>query len=227
MTEILLIRHAINDWVKTGRLAGWTPGVHLNADGKAQAEALGNHLASVKLAAVYASPLERTMETAEAITAHHPTLSVQQLDGVGEVRYGSWQGEKLSKLRREKMWETVQVYPSRAHFPGGEAIRQAQARAVDAIESLVLRHTNQRIAVVSHSDVIKLIVAHYLGAHIDLFQRLNISPASMTVLHLGAGSRPFIDRVNDTSFLPARPAPAAPSKPRGILSRARQHKRRK
>ncbi len=201
MTEFFLIRHAINDWVSTGRLAGWSPGVHLNDDGKKQAAALGESLANARLAAVYSSPLERTMETAEAIAAHHDGLTVQRLDGVGEVRYGDWQGEKLSKLRREKMWFVVQQYPSRAQFPGGEAIRQAQARAVDALEMLVVRHPNQRVAVVSHSDVIKLIVAHYLGAHIDLFQRIEISPASLTIVRLGA-DRPYIVRVNDTSYLP-------------------------
>jgi probable phosphomutase (TIGR03848 family) len=202
MTEFFLIRHAINDWVSTGRLAGWTPGVHLNQDGRQQAQALGAHLAQTKLAAIYASPLERTMETAEAIAEHHPALTVRPLDGVGEVRYGAWQGEKLSKLRRQKLWETVQIYPSRAHFPGGEAIRQAQARAVDALELLVPQHPNQRVAVVSHSDVIKLIVAHYLGAHLDFFQRIEISPASLTIVRLGS-NRPYIVRVNDTSFLPA------------------------
>jgi len=209
MTEFFLIRHAINDWVSTGRLAGWTPGVHLNDDGKKQATALGESLANRRLAAIYSSPLERTMETAEAIAAHYDGLAVQRLDGVGEVRYGAWQGEKLSKLRREKMWYIVQQYPSRAQFPGGEAIRQAQARAVDALETLAIRHPNQRVAVVSHSDVIKLIVAHYLGAHIDLFQRIEISPASLTILHLGA-DRPYIIRVNDTSYLPAFERPPSP-----------------
>lgn len=201
MTEFLLIRHAINDWVSTGRLAGWTPGIHLNQEGKLQAEALGQRLANVSLAAIYASPLERTMETAEAVAAFHSELTVQPLEGVGEVRFGNWQGAKLSKLRRESLWETVQIYPSRAQFPGGEAIRQAQARAVDALEDLILRHPHQRIAIVSHSDVIKLIVAHYIGAHVDFFQRIDISPASITIIHLSQG-RPFIARVNDTCHLP-------------------------
>ncbi|RPI91491.1 MAG: MSMEG_4193 family putative phosphomutase [Chloroflexi bacterium] len=207
MTEFLLIRHATNDWVNTGRLAGWTPGVHLNEDGTAQAAALADSLAKARIAAIYSSPLERTMETAQAIAAHYPALSVQALEGVGEVRYGKWQGEKLSRLRREPRWEIIQVYPSRAHFPGGEAIRQAQARAVDALESLVGRHPNQRVAIVSHSDIIKLIVAHYLGAHVDFFQRIEISPASLTIIALGTG-RPYIIRVNDTSYLASlRPAP--------------------
>jgi probable phosphomutase (TIGR03848 family) len=201
MTEFLLIRHAINDWVSTGRLAGWTPGVHLNEDGKTQATALGERLAKVNLDAIYSSPLERTTETAQAIAAHHPNLTVQSLEAVGEMHYGTWQGEKLSQLRREKLWEIVQVYPSRAQFPGGEAIRQAQARAVDALETLATRHLNQRVAVVSHSDIIKLMVMHYLGAHLDFYQRLEISPASLTIIHLGTG-RPYIVRVNDTSFLP-------------------------
>jgi probable phosphomutase (TIGR03848 family) len=203
MTEFLLIRHATNDWVKTGRLAGWTPGVHLSEDGRTQAAALGEHLSKAGLAAIYASPLERTTETAQAIAVHYPGLNVQPLEAVGEMRYGEWQGEKLSRLRRQKLWETVQVYPSRAHFPGGEAIRQAQARAVDALESLVARHANQRVAVVSHSDIIKLIVAHYLGAHLDFYQRIEISPASLSIIHLGSG-RPYIMRVNDTGYLPQR-----------------------
>jgi len=208
MTEFLLIRHAVNDYVTTGRLAGWTPGVHLNAAGRAQAAALGTALASARLSAIYASPLERTLETAEAIAAHYPALAVQPLEAVGEVRYGAWQGGKLSQLRRQPLWNTVQIYPSRAQFPGGEAIRQAQARAVDALEALAVQHPQARVAVVSHSDVIKLMVAHYLGMHLDFFQRLEISPASTTVLYLGA-DRPTVQRVNDTSYLPA-PPPRAP-----------------
>jgi probable phosphoglycerate mutase len=205
MTEFLLVRHAINDWVNTGRLAGWTPGVHLNQQGRAQAQALGDRLAKISLGAIYASPLERCMETAEAVAAHHPELAVQPLDALGEVKYGQWQGARLSALRRQKLWQTVQIYPSRAQFPGGEAIRQAQLRAVDALEALVLRHPNQRIAVVSHSDVIKLVAAYYLGAHLDFFQRIDIAPASITIIRLGS-DRPSILRVNDTGHLAALPA---------------------
>lgn len=217
MTEFLLIRHATNTFVSTGRLAGWTPGVSLNDDGRAQAAALGERLAPVKLAAIYSSPLERTVETAEAIARHHPQLAVQPLEDVGEVRYGEWQGARLSRLRKEKLWETVQSYPSRVQFPGGETIRQAQARAVDALEQLVLAHPKERIVVVSHSDVIKLVVAHYLGAHIDFFQRIEISPASVTTIVLGA-NRPHIVCVNDTCHLPRRsPPPRSPNGWRRLL----------
>lgn len=212
MTQLLLVRHAVNDWVDTGRLAGWTPGVHLNNEGEAQASALGTRLAKASLAAIYTSPLERTRETAEAIASHHPHLRVTAADDVGEVRYGRWQGEKLSKLRKDKLWQTVQLYPSRVQFPDGETFRQAQARAVNAIEVFAARHPGGTIVVVSHSDVIKLIVTHYLGAPLDMFQRIAISPASITAIHLG-GDRPYIGCVNDASHNPpAAPAPAAPSR---------------
>jgi probable phosphoglycerate mutase len=191
MTTVLLIRHAVNEWVKTGKLAGWTPGVHLNAEGKAQADALGTRLADAPLRAIYASPLERTVETAEAVAAHHPALSLQLCEGVGEVDFGHWQGEQLSELARRKMWQVIQYTPTRAAFPGGETMRQAQARAVDAIEMLAEQHGGQMIAVVSHSDIIKLVLAYYLGMTLDMFQRIVVSPASISAVQLGYG-RPFV-----------------------------------
>src|SRR3954451_4741552 len=96
MTQILLVRHAVNDFVKTGKLAGWTPGVHLNDEGKAQAEALGKRLADTPIQRLYSSPLERTMETAEAIRQHHLDLQIQAKEGIGEVRYGDWEGMEIA-----------------------------------------------------------------------------------------------------------------------------------
>ncbi len=203
MTTILLIRHAVNDWVKTGKLAGWTPGVHLNEEGIAQAEALGKRLADKPIKAIYSSPLERTMETAGPIAAHHHTLEVQQLGGVGEVGFGIWQGEKIATLAKRKMWQVIQYTPTRAYFPDGETMRGAQTRAVDTLESLVEKHPRDMIAVVSHSDVIKMVLAHYLGMHLDMFQRIVVSPASLSVIQLGYG-RPFVVQVNDISHHPPR-----------------------
>lgn len=200
MTQILLIRHAVNDFVKTGKLAGWTPGVHLNDEGKAQAEALGKRLADASLKAIYASPLDRTMETAAAIAAHHPNLTVQVNEGIGEVRYGDWEGVKIADLSRRKMWQVVQEYPSRAYFPNGETMRGVQVRIVNAIESLVTTHPGEMIALVFHADLIKMALAHYLGVHLDNFQRIVISPASISVLMLGH-SRPYIATMNDTAHL--------------------------
>jgi probable phosphomutase (TIGR03848 family) len=200
MTTILLIRHAVNDYVKTGKLAGWLPDIHLNDEGKAQAEALGNRLADAPLKQIYASPLERTMETAEAIRQHHPELTIQQNYEVGEVRYGDWEGMSIGALRSRKMWEVIQEYPSRAVFPNGETLRGAQTRAVDEIERLVQRHPNQMIAVVSHADIIKMVLAHYLGTHLDNFQRIVVSPASISTLTLGH-SRPYVGVVNDVAHI--------------------------
>lgn len=203
MTQLLLIRHAVNDFVKTGKLAGWTPEVHLNDEGKAQAAALGLRLAKTKIHAIYTSPLERTVETAQAVVAHHPELTLQLLEDIGEVRYGAWQGGELSKLSQRKRWRFVQGIPSRVEFPGGETMRGAQFRAVNAIEAIVEHHPRQTVAVVSHSDVIKMIVAHYLGMHLDLFQRIEISPASLTVLAIHGG-RPAIVQINETAYLPEK-----------------------
>jgi probable phosphoglycerate mutase len=200
MTQILLIRHAVNDYVKTGRLAGWTPGVHLNDEGKAQAEALGKRLADAPIQHLYASPLERTMETAEAIRQFHPHLQIKHQEGIGEVRYGDWEGLEISRLTTRKMWRVVQEYPSRAYFPNGETMRGVQMRAVNAIEDLAAAHPHQMIAVVSHADLIKMVLAHFLGMHLDAFQRIVISPASISTLMLSYG-RPYIATMNDMAHV--------------------------
>jgi len=200
MTTILLIRHAVNDFVKTGKLAGWTPGVHLNEEGQAQAAALGLRLADAPLDHIYASPIDRTMETAQAIAEHHPKLTVEENTDIGEVQYGDWEGKKINDLRQRKMWDVVQEYPSRAYFPNGEAMREVQVRIVNAIEGFVKKHPNQTIALVFHADLIKMALAHYLGMHLDVFQRIVVSPASISTLQLGH-SRPFVVTMNDIAHV--------------------------
>ncbi len=202
MTTILLIRHAVNDFVKTGKLAGWTAGVHLNEEGRAQAQALGKRLAELPLAHIYASPIERTLETAAAIAKHHPQLKVQANAEIGEVLYGDWEGMAIKDLQRRKMWSVVQEYPSRARFPNGETMRAVQTRIVNALEALVRKHPDDMIALVFHADLIKMALAHYLGMHLDVFQRIVISPASISTLHLGH-SRPYIIGMNDVAHLQA------------------------
>ena len=200
MTTILLIRHAVNDFVKTGKLAGRMAGVRLNEEGLAQAEALARRLADAPLRGLYSSPIERTLETAAAIAARHPQLSVTECEAISEVDYGDWQGRAISQLQRRKMWAVVQEYPSRAQFPNGETMRGAQARIVNAIEALLPQHPEQMIALVFHADLIKLALAHYLGMPLDAFQRIVISPASISALSLGH-SRPFIISMNDIAHL--------------------------
>ncbi len=197
MTTLLLIRHGENDYTRTGRLAGWTPGVRLNDLGKRQADQLAEKLKDAPIQAVYCSPLERTRETAEPL-ARAKGLTVEVRDSLGEVRYGRWQGQSLKVLRRQKLWRVVQQLPSAMVFPEGEALRHVQARAVDAIDAIVRAHPKGMVAAVSHSDVIKLIVAHYLGLPLDLFQRLSVDTASVTVLQFGEGG-PALRRLNDTA----------------------------
>lgn len=176
--NLLLIRHATNDWVGK-RLAGWTPEVHLNKEGCAQAAALARRLAEVPLAAIYSSPLERTMETARPLAEAHD-LKVQVHEELGETRYGQWTGRTLEELKEKELWPVVQVYPGGARFPEGESLRETQARVVAALDGIRDSHPGQTVAVVSHSDPIKMAVAHYLGLPLDLFQRLAINPASVT-----------------------------------------------
>lgn len=180
MMHMLLIRHGMNDWVGD-RLAGWTPAVHLNDVGRAQAAALAQRLTEVPLAALYSSPLERALETAQPLASAH-NLTVQAREGLGETRYGEWTGRALKELKEEDLWPVVQSYPGGARFPGGESLREVQARMVAELDAIRDAHPGQIVAVVSHSDPITMAVAHYAGLPLDLYQRLTISPASATAL---------------------------------------------
>jgi probable phosphomutase (TIGR03848 family) len=194
--DILLIRHGENEYTRTGKLAGLLPGVHLNETGQKQAQALAARLSKAPLKAIYSSPLERAMETARPL-ADALRLEVRICEAVREVDVGAWSGKSLKRLARTKLWRDVQQRPSRMQFPEGETFLAAQARAVQAIEQLARAHPKDLIAAFSHSDVIKLVVAHYLGQPVDLFQRLVISTASITCLHLGQG-QPALVKLNDT-----------------------------
>jgi probable phosphoglycerate mutase len=195
MKLLLLLRHAVTE--HTGaRLSGWTPGLHLSDAGRKQAAALAERLQAVPLDAVYASPLERCQETAAALAAGRRGLPVGVLEDLGEVRYGAWTGRPLKELSRHALWRTVQAHPSGARFPDGESLFEMQARAVAALERLRADHPRQTVAVCSHADVIKAVVAHYLGLHLDLFQRLVVAPASVTAV--GFGSAPYLLKLNDT-----------------------------
>jgi probable phosphoglycerate mutase len=202
MATIILVRHGENEWVKKNRLAGWIPGVHLNEKGHQQAQEVARRLAALPVKAVYSSPLTRCLETAAYVADTHQ-LALIQLEEVGEVRYGDWEGQKVKKLARKPEWRMVQFFPSRFRFPGGESLRDVQARAVQALEMLSQQHDKETIVVVSHADVIRLVLAHYLGVHVDLFQRLEISPGSATLLALPADGFVRILRINDDG--PLRP----------------------
>lgn len=216
MTDVLLIRHATNDWVGD-RLAGWTPGVHLNEQGRGQAAALADRLAAWPLQAIYSSPLERAVETAQAVAAGR-NLDIVIEDGVGESRYGDWTGQSIKELAKAPEWLRVQFTPSLARFPNGESLGEMQARAVAAVERLRRQHSSGVVAIFSHADVIKALAAYYAGVPFDLFQRLVIDTASVTWLRFTSHG-PRLIRLNDTGALePPKPEsdkdqPAADQKP--------------
>jgi probable phosphomutase (TIGR03848 family) len=198
MTLLLLIRHAVTE-VTGKRLSGATPGIHLSDEGRSQAAELSERLAPLRLSGIYTSPLERCAETAEAIAAPRG-LEVQELEDLIEVGYGTWTGRPLAQLARTALWKRIQQSPSSVRFPSGETLTEVQRRCVAALDGLAVRHPRAMVAAVSHADVIRLAVAHYAGVHLDLFQRIIVSPASVTVI--GLGDRiPRIIRMNDTGSL--------------------------
>lgn len=198
MTICLLIRHATTDHV--GRvLGGWTPGVHLNALGIEQADALAARLAPLPLAAVYASPLERAQETAARVAARRH-IAVQVAAEAGEVRFGAWTGRSFAELAGDEAWQRWNHLRSMARAPDGETALEVQARIVALLERLRIAHPDACVAVVSHADVIKLALAHVLGVPIDGTRRIEISPASVSTLALDAGDVRVLG-VNDAASL--------------------------
>lgn len=205
MPIILLVRHGENDYVKKGRLAGRLPGVHLNKKGISQAQAVADKLKDAPVKAVYSSPLERTMETAEPI-AKALGLEVIPREGLIEVDFGEWQDQKVKGLSRRKIWRVVQYTPSQMRFPGGESFAEAQYRICRELDTLAGQHeAKDMIVCVSHSDIIKLAVAYYIGLPLDLFQRLSVSPASITPLVVGEGGPRLLALNVDLSFTLPKP----------------------
>lgn len=193
MPTLLLIRHGENDYVKTGKMAGRIPGVHLNERGKKQAEALGEALKDVPIKAIYASPLERAMETAQPIANSHK-LKINQEPDLMDTLIGKWQGRSWKILRLTKAWKIVQNAPSRFRFPEGESFPECQMRIVNVLERVIQKHNKPQdvIAVVFHADPIKLAVAHFLGMPLDHFQRLSCDTGSLTALQVNEANANLI-----------------------------------
>jgi len=214
-TKVVLARHAVT--AQTGPLlSGRAPGIDLSDEGRRQAEALGERLAGLPVSAVFASPIERTTQTATAVAARHG-LAVQPMPGVLEADYGDWTGKKIADLAKTDLWKVVQRTPSRASFPGGESLAAMQARIVAALDALVLGHAGKLVVVVSHADPIKAAIAHYTGVHLDLFQRIVVSPASVTAFEFGKYGVAML-KCNDTGSLEE----LVPSKPAGAATKSKR-----
>jgi probable phosphomutase (TIGR03848 family) len=212
VTLVLLVRHGLT--AGTGNvLTGRTPGIGLDDRGRDQAAALAARLAGVALDAIVSSPLQRCRETAGAVAAARDghQVAVTEDARFAEVAYGDWTGKPIKRLAKEPLWRVVQAHPSAVRFPGqdGESLAGVQERAVAAI-----RDWNSRLGpkaaylVCSHGDVIKSILADSLGMHLDMFQRIQVDPCSVSVIRY-TPLRPFVIRMNDTGTGVPRPAGAA------------------
>jgi probable phosphomutase (TIGR03848 family) len=202
MTTFLLIRHALCDPVGSS-IAGRQPGIHLNEDGKRQAAQLADRLAGLPLAAMYSSPLERAQQTAEAVAAKH-RLQVHPLEGVQEIDFGDWTGKTLAELEPLPEWRAFNSFRSGTRIPGGENMAEVLARALGALEQLRQRHPGPGalVGVVTHGDVLRVVLAHALGVPFDFMHRLELSPASVSILEIeDFGSRVLL--VNSTGGWPA------------------------
>jgi probable phosphoglycerate mutase len=205
LTTVLLVRHGVT--ATTGKvLPGRAPGLHLSERGQAQAEAVAQRIAALakKPTAIYASPLERTRETAAPIArALKKKVIIEK--GLLECEFGDWTGKSLATLSRKAEWKTVQTAPSTFRFPNGESFTEMQSRMWNTIQKLVAAHRGQTIVLVSHADPIKAAVTQAQGVALDLFQRTVISPCSVSILAFGAGS-PIVLGVNNTDLSELAPS---------------------
>jgi len=228
MAIVILVRHGRTTANASGLLAGRQAGVLLDSAGEVQAKEAGERLAAVPLAAVLTSPLERCVQTAAAIASANVSaggsgLEPQTNDALLECDYGDWQGREIKALVKEKLWKTVQAQPSAVEFPGGETMPQMQARVATAVRRHDARVEAEYGAhavwvAVSHGDPIKSVLADALGLHLDLFQRINVDPGSISIVRYTA-SRPYVLAVNthagDLSWL--KPPAKRPANRKGRL----------
>ena len=201
MAIILLIRHGENDWVGK-KLAGRLPGVHLNQNGRNQAEGLAATLINLPIKAIYSSPLERALETAQPL-AQIKKMEISICENLSEINFGDWQGKTIKQMRRLKLWETVQNHPSQMQFPNGESFMGAQKRLVDCITKFSENlESSDLVACFSHSDAIRLLVAYYLNVPLDSFQRIHITTAYVSTLMLTKEhiSVPFVNLIDISKF---------------------------
>lgn len=182
MTRFLLIRHAATDAVGK-KLSGRTAGVYLNEQGKIQAQDVAERLTHIPVTAVYSSPMERAVETAEAIAKSQHLESVT-CDDFTEIDFGEWTNCSFEELNKQKQFQLFNTFRSCTRIPAGELMLEAQARIVAGLQRLCIQHPNETVAVVSHADLIKAAITYYAGIPLDLFQRIEISPASVSILEV-------------------------------------------
>jgi len=181
--DVYLVRHGTNDFLAKGLLAGRLPNVHLNDEGRAEAERLSTTLASAGIQRMFSSPLERAVQTAEP-TAKRLNLQIEIAPEILEINFGDWTGKAIRDLDRDPAWKNFNLYRSGTRIPNGETMLEAQTRMVAFLEKLHRENPNQTVALFTHGDPIKLVFAYNLGIPLDLFTRIEITPGSYSILRL-------------------------------------------
>lgn len=200
MTTFLLIRHGMTDAVGTV-MTGRTPGLLLNHEGVTHVATLPQRLAAVPIDAVYSSPLERTVATAQVL-AEARGIDVRLEPRIVEIHYGGWTGRQFAAMTADPQWQLYNTVRSVTRPPDGELLIDVQQRAVAAVLDLHERHPGQTVALVSHGDVLRAILQYFLGMPIDFVLRLELSPGRISVLQIGAGA-PRVLQVNGETVHPA------------------------
>jgi probable phosphomutase (TIGR03848 family) len=198
MTTLYLIRHGCTD-VTGVSLIGRTPGIHLNELGRGQAQSLIPRLSGIPFSAIYSSPLERTMETAQPLAAALG-LAIQVRDEISEIDFGAWTGRPFTELGNDPGWSFYNSFRSVARIPDGEDFLSVQSRMVRCLESIRSEHPDGHIAAFSHADPLKTVIAHYTGFHIDAYSRFQIFPASVSVVRVDSNG-PSLVTLNHTGNL--------------------------
>lgn len=178
-TDFYLIRHGNIDMAK--RVPGRIAGIHLSKEGIEQIRMLAKSIAKLKIDVIYTSPLERTVETAHLL-AENRSIEIINCESLIEIDFGEWSGKKFQELESDLRWKQFHYYRNGTIIPNGELMIEIEARVVKLIESLFKKHPNKKIVIVSHNDPIKSIIAHYLGISLDLFNRITITTASLSIL---------------------------------------------
>jgi broad specificity phosphatase PhoE len=183
MTRFLLLRHGSTDMLDRG-ISGRAPGIHLNARGQAEARWLAEHLRARHVAAMYASPLERTWQTAEVVAAQLGLTPIAN-DALLELHFGEWTGQSFDALAPDPRWRDFNTFRCGTRIPGGELMLETQFRVVRLLIELREKHADATVALVTHGDVIKAALTYFLGMPLDFHVRLEIGPASCSELELG------------------------------------------
>lgn len=194
--NLILVRHGQTDWNREGRVMGFNP-IPLNTTGREQVARAAEFLKPLTVAAVYSSPIQRAMESAQLL-AEEFSLSVTPFEAVKEINYGDWVNTTFAEIKKADadLYERYQREPSQMQVPGGEAPLHVQERAVAGMQQLIKRHATENVIVVSHADVIKVIVAHFLGLSIDSMMRIGCDNASVSVVSVGENQKVRVGLVN-------------------------------